>query len=371
MKLSNLTKINKQDLIDELGQKKRIVLECNEIIENNSYRDIKLIEQLETLKHSYGDPRRTKLLDIEVPKEEKEIEEVIPEDVVVILTQTGYVKRIPKTSFRVQRKGGKGVKNEDDAILTSISTNTIDNLLLFTSKGKMYKLLVDNIPVGTNVSKGTSVNTLVNIETDEKIIASTSLQHKTNAKYVVFFTKKGLMKKTLLEEYTKVKRSTGIAAINIKEGDSLANVTFVNEEDIIIITKGGMSIHFESREVAPIGRVTAGVKAIKLNENDEVLVGLPIYKDTDHLAIFTEQGLAKKCALSEFPTQLRGGKGVTVYKSSESNLCGALMVSEDDNILLVGRPNSICISSKDIPILSRISIGNIMMKGMVISAVKL
>lgn len=368
MKLSNLTKINKQELIDELKEKKRIVLECNEIIENESYRDMKLIELLNILKRNYGDERRTKLLNIEVPKEDKEIEEIIPEDVVVILTQTGNIKRIPKTSFKTQRKNGKGVKNEDEALLTSISTNTVDNLLLFTSKGKMYKLLVNNVPIGTKASKGTNVNNLINFESDEKIIAATSLKNGTDAKYVVFFTKKGLIKKTSLEEYTKTKRNSGIAAITIKEGDSLANVAFINDEDIIVVTKEGMSIHFESKSVAPIGRVTTGRRAIKLNDSDEVLIGLPIKDNNEKLAVFTENGVAKKCDLKEFPTQTRACKGVIIHKEK---LVGAILVNDEDNLLLVGRPNSICIKSEDIPLLSRTSVGNIMIKGKVISAVKL
>lgn len=373
MKLSNLTKINKQELIDELEEKRRIVVECNEIIGNESYRDVKLIEQLEYLKLNYGDPRRTKLLDIEVPKENKEVPEVIPEDVVVILTKTGNIKRIPKISFKTQRRGGKGVKNEDEAILTSISTNTIDNLLLFTSKGKMYKLLIDNIPVGTNVSKGTNVSNLINMEMDEKIVAATSLQHRTNAKYVVFFTKKGLIKKTSLDEYTKIKRGSGIAAINIKDGDSLANVEFIENEDIIVVTRNGIAIHFPTNEIASIGRVTSGVKAIKLMEDDEILAGLPIYKDTCYLALFTQKGFSKKCKLDEVPLQLRGGKGVIIYKPTDvtGDIVGATIVNDEDNILLVGKPNSICIKSTEIPLLTRISMGNIMMKGEVASAVKL
>ena len=245
--------------------------------------------------------------------------------------------------------------------------------MLFTSKGKMYQLLVDNIPVGTNVSKGINVNNIINIDSDEKIVAATSLYHKTNAKYVVFFTKKGLIKKTSLDEYTKVKRSTGIAAINLKEGDSLANVTFIANEEIVVVTKDGMSIHFGTDEIAAIGRVTAGVKSIKLAENDEVLMGLPIHKNTDYLAIFTIKGFAKKCSLDELPLQLRGGKGVMVYKPTETtgDVAGVAMVDDEDSIFLVGKPNSICIKATEIPLLTRISMGNIMMKGNVISAVKL
>ena len=373
MRLSSLARLEGVELEQELEGLLGNLKEWNELIKSRDKQTIAVREKLQSLVSTFGDIRRTELAQIEVPKEEKEIQEVEPEDVVVIVTQTGDVKRIPKASFKTQKRGGKGVKNEDEAILTSISTNTIDKLMLFTSKGKMYQLLVDNIPVGTNISKGINVNNLVNIEPDEKVIAATSLYHKTDAKYVVFFTKKGLIKKTSLDEYTKVRRSTGIAAINLKEGDSLANVTFIVDEDIIVVTREGMSIHFPTDEIASIGRVTAGVKSIKLMEDDEVLIGLPIHKDTDYLAIFTEKGFAKKCPLYELPLQLRGGKGVMIYKPTETTgkIAGVSMVDDEDNILLVGKPNSICIKATEIPLLTRVSMGNIMMKGNVISAVKL
>jgi DNA gyrase subunit A len=246
--------------------------------------------------------------------------------------------------------------------------------MIFTNKGKMYRLLVENVPVGTNASKGVRLGTLVNMEPDEKVIAVTSLHRQTDAKYVVFITKNGLLKKTALEEYTKVKRSTGINAINIKEGDSIANVTFVKDEDIILITEKGMSIHFSTKDITPIGRVTAGVKAIKLNEDDYVLGGFPVHKATDYIAVFTEKGLGKKSPISDFSIQGRGGKGVLIYRPTVTtgDLVGAAMIDDSDNILLVGRPNSICISATDVPILSRVSAGNIMVKNSsIISVVKL
>jgi DNA gyrase subunit A len=186
--------------------------------------------------------------------------------------------------------------------------------MVFTSKGKMYRLLVDDVPVGTNASKGVRIGTLINMDLDESVVAITSLYRKTNAEYVVFITKKGLVKKTSIEEYTKVKRSTGIAAINIKEGDSIANVTFLKDEDLMLITKDGICIHFETKGISPIGRVTAGVKSIKLSEGDEVVVGLPIHNVNDCLAVFTEKGYGKQTKLDEFPTQARGGKGLAVYR---------------------------------------------------------
>jgi DNA gyrase subunit A len=373
MKLSRLAKLEKIELQKEEEELLSQIDYCNRIIEAKLVRDSIIRDRLEAIVRKFGDARKTELTHIEIKPEEKEIIEVIPEDVVVILSQTGDIKRIPAKSFKVQKRNGKGVKNEGDAILDVISTNTIDNLMLFTSKGKMYRLLVDNVPAGTNASKGVNISSLLNIEPDEKVIAMTSLNRKTDAEYVVFVTKQGLIKKTALEEYKSVKRNTGIAAIKLKEGDSIANVTFLKDEEIIVITKEGMSIHFTTADINPIGRATSGVKSIKLDDEDEVLIGLPIHKKTDNVAIITTKGLGKKVALEEFPLQGRGGKGVYAHKPSEmtGKIAGAAMVDNEDNILVVGKPNSICISAEDMPTTGRAAAGNIIIKNEVKHIVKI
>ena len=364
MKLSKLAKLEKVELINEKLELLETITNLQALLANKDIQLATIKQRLETIVKKYGDARRTELAQIEIPKEEKEIVEVIPEDCVVIISQTGDIKRVASKSFKVQRKNGKGVKSEDDAILDTISTNTIDNLMIFTSKGKMYRLLVDNVPEGTNASKGMNINSLINLEPSEKVIAISSLGRKTDAKYVVFITKKGLVKKTALEEYKSIKRSTGIAAIKLGEDDSIANVCFLNEEELVLITKEGMSIRFETKGITPIGRVAAGVKSIKLNDGDEVLIGLPIINKVDAVAIFTSKGLAKKTELNEFPVQGRNGKGVYAYKPTKDtgNVIGAAMVNNEDNILLIGKPNGICISASEIPSLGRASTGNIMIK---------
>ena len=372
MRLSSLAKLEKVELEQEAKELENKIKDLKDILTNeNRQKDI-LKSRLADLVKKYGDTRRTELTHIEVKPEDKIIEEVTPEDCVVILSQTGDIKRVPKNSFKVQRKNGKGVKTKNDVIMSTISTNTIDNLLLFTKKGKMFKILVDEVPVGTNASKGAHVGTLINMDQDDEVIAITSLARSNTAKYVVFFTKQGLMKKTLLDEYTKVKRSTGIAAIKINDGDSIANVEFINEEDILVITKDGMSIHFESKNVNPIGRVAAGVKTIKLDENDEVVVGLPIHSDNDTVAIFSTKGYGKKTSIKEFTVQGRGGKGLVIYKPSAiyGQIAGATVVSNSDTILLTGQPSSICIAATDLPLLTRTSFGNIMVKSNISSIVK-
>jgi DNA gyrase subunit A len=366
MKLGKLAGLEKIELQQEAEELAGQIYDWTVLLNSETMLKDELRSRLTGLVLKYGDKRRTELAQIELPKAEKEIEQVVAEDCVVIATQSGEIKRVAPSAFKVQKRNGKGVKTADDAILDMISTNTVDTLMFFTNKGRMYRLLVDKVPVGTNASKGGRIGALINIEPDEKVVAMTSLYRKSQADYVIFITKNGLFKKTFLSEYMKTKRSTGIAAINLKDGDSIATVTFANEEDFILVTKQGMSIHFETKDIAPIGRVTAGVKSIKLNEGDEVLIGLPIKHDTDCLATFSSNGTARKTALEEFPVQGRNGKGL---KIGAGELVGAAMISDEDNILITGTPNSICISATEIPLLGRVAQGNIMIKNSTIKGV--
>lgn len=373
MRLSSLAKLEGVKLEQEFEGLLSNLKEWNELTNSRDKQISKIKERLQSLVQNFGDERRTEVTQINITKEEKEKETIIPEDVVVTLTQTGNIKRIPKASFRKQRRNGKGVKSKSDAILTTISTNTIDNLFLFSSKGKMYRLLVDKIPQVTNISKGTNINNLLDTESDEEIIAATSINDDIKAKYVVFFTKKGLIKKTLLEEYIKTKRNKGITAIKIKDGDSIANVVFMNEEDVFIVTKKGMSIRFSTKDIKSIGRDTSGIKSINLYDNDEVLVGLPIVSEKENIAVFVSNGIGKKCSLFDFSVQGRGGRGILIsnLKDSDCVLTGAVMINDEDSLLLSGRSNTICIGAEEIPLLSRCGNGNLMMKGDIISVVKL
>ena len=364
MKLGKLASLEKIELNQEAEDLKNTISRLIALLSDEQSLKDKVRGRLIKFVDKYGDKRKTEIAQIELPKEEKEIETVEPEDCVVMITQKGDIKRVPATSFKVQKRNGKGVKTEDDAVMDLISTNTIDTLMIFTDKGKMYRLLVDNVPVGTNTSKGVQISSIIKMEPGEQISAITSLYRKSQAKYVIFITKQGLFKKSSLEEYISVKKSTGIQSIKLKEGDSLANVTFANEEEFIILTKNGMTIRFETNNIAPIGRVTSGVKAIKLDEGDEILLGLPIKHTTDAFAVFTKDGYGKKTSLDEFPIQGRGGKGLLALRGSNSScdIAGAALISDEDNILIIGLSNSICISAKDIPLLGRLSIGNTMIK---------
>lgn len=360
MKLGKLTKLDKNDLIKELEEKRAIIAECNRIINEENYRNEKLIEKVTWLRDKYGDARRTELLNIEVPKEEKEIEEVVPEDVVIIMSKSGLIKKVPVSSFRIQNRNTKGVKSGDDIILDAIKTNTIDTVMFFTSKGRMFRCLADDIPTGTNVSRGALISDLIKLDNNEKVMAVTTLHRSSTPKYIIFITKQGMIKKSYLEEYMKTNRNSGIAALKLKEGDEVVNIIFQDEEELVLITKNGLSIRFTTKDINPIGRISQGVIGIKLSEGDEVIAGLPVHKLTDFIAVFSSDGLGKKVKLNEFVIQGRGGKGNIV---SKEKIVGAAMVSDEDNILICGNSTSVCISSRDVPLLGRTAAGNIMIKG--------
>lgn len=369
MRLGKLAHLEKIALNQEKEDLTSIIKNCQDIIDHLDRRKEIYLDRFVAFVSKYGRDRTTELTQIEIKPEEKEIAEVVPEDVVVVATKSGLVKRVPLSSFKVQRKGGKGVKSQDDILLDVIKTNTVDTLILFTSSGKMYRTIVDNVPNGTNISKGTPFNDLIKLSPGEEVINMTSLHRKSTPKYVIFITKNGLVKKTYLEEYFKTNRNSGIAALKIKEGDSIAEILFQDEEDMLIITKEGMSIKFSTKDITPVGRVAAGVRGIKLNEKDEVISALPIHKETDNVAIFTSSGLAKKVKLKDFPFQVRGGKGTICSKET---LSGAAMVSDEDNILLNGTKTNICISAKEIPLIGKTGLGNIMVKNnKVVSVTKL
>lgn len=361
MKLAKLAKLEKVEIQEEKNNLVKELEHLNDILANPIPEMKNIYTEIEK---NYGDERRSTITQVAITKEEKEIEFVEPEKCVVVMTEGGSIKRIPTSSFRTQKKNGKGIKSQDDITSCVLRTNTIDNLMIFSDKGIMYRLLVDNIPVGTNSSVGQSIKSLVNMEVDENPATMYSIYRDTNAKYVLFTTKNGLVKKTTLDEYIKTKKKTGIAAIALRENDGLASVSLIDNEPILLLTKNGYIIRFNSSEITPTSRSTYGIKGITLSEGDEVVMALPIRHDTDSLAVFTTGGMGKKVPLTEITIQKRGGKGLYIYKptASTGNVISASLIDDNDNLLISGNSASICISAKDIPVLGRTSIGNQMIK---------
>ena len=372
MRLSSLTKLDRVELNREAQALSEMISYYTLLLESKEEQLKVIRERLGNIVKKYGDNRRTELVQLDIKPEEKEIAEVIPEDVVVVTTESGLIKKVPVANYKVQRKGGKGTKSIDDVIMSAIKTNTVDYMMFFTNLGKMYRTVVDNIPNGENTTKGTPINNLIQLDNNEKVIAVTSLHRQKLPQFIIFITKQGMIKKSFLNEYMETKRNAGIAALKLKEGDSVASVIFQDTEDMIIITKNGMNIKIETKGIGALGRATQGIKAINLNEGDEVLTALPIHKESDYVAVISSNGLGKKVALSEFNTQARGGKGTLIYKPENGTyLAGAAMVSDEDNILINGTNSSICISAKDIPAQGRTALGNVLIKSKVESITKI
>ena len=362
MKLAKLAKLEKVEIENEKADLEVELARLSAILANPIPELITIFNEL---KKTYGDARRSTITQVASTKEEKEIEFVEPEKCVVVMTEGGLIKRIPASSFRTQKRNGKGVKTQDDITNAVIRTNTIDSLMIFSNKGKMYRLLVNDIPVGTNVSKGTSVKSLINMDMDEQPAVMYSIYRDTEAAYVLFVTKNGLVKKTPLDEYVKTKKKTGIAAITLKDDDELAAVSLIKDEQLILITENGMGIRFDSKEISPTSRTTSGVKGINIAANDIIVSATPVRNNTDKLAIFVENGMAKKFDLNELPLQKRAGKGLMCYKPTDSTgkVRAAALVEDEDNILVIGDKSSICVSAAEIPELGRASIGNMIIKG--------
>ena len=357
MKLGKLTRIDKEELVNELKEKKEFIAKCIEILTDKEVRNKVLISKITQLRDTYGDARRTKLLNTDIPKQEKEVVVVEPKDCVIVVTKKNTIKRIDAKNFKAQKRNTTGVKT-GDIVLFSQKTNTQDTLMVFSSKGKMYRVLVDNIPEGTNASNGTPISTLIEFENGEKPMAFTTMTRDTDKKFIFFATKNGTIKKVPLDEYDKMKR-TGIIAISFKDGDELADVTFINQEQMLLVTKNGMAIRFGTAEMPISSRTAQGVKGMKLNDGDSVIAALPIVDPTDYLAIVSKNGLGKKMQIDELTLQNRGGKGLLCYKEE---IAGAEIIKESDNLLINGDKSSIVISGKDIPTLGRVSMGNIMLK---------
>ena len=362
MKLSKLAHLEKVELNDELIQLTSDIQKYTDIISKRERLVLEFEDRLEKFVQKYGTNRRTELIQIAAStKEEKELELVEPEKCVVVMTESGYIKRVPIASFRTQKRNGKGVKTQDDITSMVIRTNTVDSLMIFTTLGKMYRLLVNDIPVGNNTAKGVSIKGLVAMEAKEEPSVIYSIYRDTEAKYVFFTTKMGLVKKTNLEEYCKTKKSNGIIAINLKEGDELISACLVKDEPIILLTKDGMGIKFNSMEIGATSRATSGVKGITLNPDDRVVAALPVRNTSDKLGIFISTGTGKKIALNELPIQKRAGKGLICYKGA-GHIAAGCLISDEDDVLICGDSNSLCISAKEIPDLTRQAIGNQLIK---------
>ena len=344
MKLGKLAGLEKIEIQNEKANLLKQIENYNLIL---SDVQSELRKRLAKIVSVYGDERKTEITNItEKTKEDKEIEFIQPEKCVVVLTEGGNVKRIPSSSFRTQHRSTKGVKTQNDITSSVIRTNTIDALMIFSDKGNMYRLIVNNIPEGTNSSKGTAITSLVKMNFNEKPSVIYSIYKDNPMKYVLFLTKNGIVKKTPIEEYLSMKKS-GLAAIKLQENDEVASVTMCNDDEVIIATKRGQILHIDSKDIPISSRMAIGVKGVKLNEGDEAVAIVPIRDKTDTLGIFSEDGMGKRVKLSEFTKQGRNTKGVRGLPKDKT-LAAIVLINDGDKILINGDKGAVYINCNEI-----------------------
>ena len=320
-----------------------------------------IISEMEEIKNKFSDDRRSKI----IPDEgEIDIEELIEkEDVLLTLTNDGYIKRLPIDTYKVQNRGGKGIAagntKEGDFIKKIKTTNTHEDLLFFTSLGKVYSLKTYEVPEGSRQSRGTAIINILNLESGERITEMMTLSELNEDSQIVLQTKDGTIKKTDAENFTNI-RKNGIIAISLKDGDKLISVRQIDkEEELIISTKKGMTIQFNSQDLRSMGRIAQGVRAIKLAEGDEV-VSMNIKGDETYLLVVTENGFGKKTSFNNFKNQNRGGKGVKCHKVTDKTgkLVDTLPVDLDNDIMMVSLSGDmIRLSVRDISIMGRNTVG--------------
>ena len=344
MKLSRLTKVDKVKVETELRENKEKIAELKHKLE---HLDDSLIEILQGMKKTFGDARRTTLTELDYSKPDKEKENIIAEDVVVILNKDGYIKRVPKNSYKVQKRNGKGTKINESPVMFTITTNTLDSLLVFTDKGNMYKLGVNTIAAGTSASKGQNINELVALD-NEKVLSLVSYNNDSAFDSILFVTKEGRVKKTAFSEYAETKRSSGLIAIKLGDTDSLIAAMPIKAGNILIATKTGYCVLLNSEDVKIQGRATKGVKGIALKEGDYVISASPIAANDTHVVIVTEDGSGKKTDLNKLSLNSLGNRGIKII-AKDKVLVSILSINENDDILVFGETNVIVVNAKDIP----------------------
>ena len=340
MRLRRLTGLERDKIENEYQELLKFIADLEDILARPE-RVIEIIKtELNDVRTKFGDARRTELLVGEVLSLEDEdlIEE---EEVVITLTNNGYIKRMANSEFRAQRRGGRGVQgmgvHDDDFVKNLVSCSTHDTLLFFTNTGKVYRAKGYEIPEYGRTAKGIPVINLLGIDSAEKMQAIISVEGKAEAgKYLFFTTLKGTVKRTAVTAFSNI-RSNGLIAISLKEDDELVNVVTTNgNQKMIIGTHAGYSVTFDENTVRDMGRTASGVRGIRLRENDYV-VGAAILDENKEVLVITENGYGKRTKASEYPVKGRGGKGIKTANITEKNgpLAGLTTVNGDEDILLI------------------------------------
>jgi len=338
MRLARLAALERRKIEDELKEVRKQIRELEALLADPRKILAVIKDDMAQLKEKYGDARRTRIQDVSGVLTE---EDLIPEiDVLVTLTNKGYVKRIANDVYRTQHRGGRGVTGvtmrEEDGVQHILAANTMDSLLVFTNRGKVYQVKVHELPDAGRTAKGLPIVNVVNMQPDETVTTLLRVQDYSSASYLFFATRQGTVKRVSLDQFQSV-RSSGLIAITLDEGDELAWVRMTTgNDDVILVTEKGQAIRFHESEVRPMGRQAAGVIGIRLAKGDRVIAFEVVRPDGD-LLVVSERGLGKRTPIDQYPSQGRGGKGVLAMKLTEKtgNIVAASMVQEDQGVVLL------------------------------------
>ena len=361
MRLRRLTALERDKIEEELNEIMQYIEYLNSILAD----EMKLLgvikEELIEIKSKYNDERRT---EIQKVVNEIDIEDLIQEeDVVITLTNSGYIKRISADTYSAQRRGGRGIQamttKEDDFVENVLITSTHSDVLFFTNKGRVYKKRAYEIPDAGRTAKGTNIINLIPIEQDERIETVLTIADEIREGYLFMATKKGLVKKTHLSEFKNL-RKNGLIAISLREGDELLKVKVTRgDADIVIVSEHGNAIKFNEQDVRAMGRTAAGVKSMNLRE-DDIAVCMDIAVDDEDLLVISENGFGKRTPLVEYKRQNRGGVGLITYKISEKTgkVVGATVCKAEDELMLINTSGvAIRINVSDVSVTSRATMG--------------
>ena len=340
MRLAKLTGLEIEKLEAELKELRATIKELKGILASKPKRMTILKEEMEEIAATFGDDRRTEIV---ADQGEFTVEDLIAEeDMVITISHSGYIKRIPITTYKRQRRGGRGLTGADlkadDWVEHLFIASTHDYLMFFSNKGQVYWLKVHEIPQAGRAARGKPVINCIAIKPDEQIAALVPVREFTDDKCLIFATRQGTVKKTVLSAYGNV-RATGICGINIEKGDELIDVQVCDQNsDIILATKDGMSIRFHQGDVRDMGRATTGVKGIELEKGDEV-IGMVVVRRDASILVVSEKGYGKRSELADYRVQKRGGKGIITLKKTEKtgSIVALMEVIPDDELMMITR----------------------------------
>ena len=380
MQLKRLSGLQREKLEEEYAELMKLIAYYKEILSSETLVFDIIKQELIEIRDKFGDERLTKIAPAEGEFEEEDL--IKEEQTVIALTHFGYIKRVPVDTYKSQRRGGKGITGmatrEDDFVKEIFTASTHDTILFFSNKGKMYRLRGFEIPEAGRTAKGTAIVNLLNLEAGEKISAIIPIQNFSEGKYLLMGTKNGLIKKTPLTEYDSNRR-TGLMGITLKEDDELIDVRMTDGQDnVVLVTRKGLSITFDEKDVRPVGRTAQGVIGMRVDDDDYVIGMEPIIAGSKAtLLAITENGFGKRTELEEYRVQNRGGRGVITYKITPKTgeLVGIKIVTGAEDVMLVTDTGTIIrLNSGEISVLGRSTQGVTLMRtneGKVISIEKI